>query len=631
MITQRKNGFMSAMGCRLSFSTFMRIQSIRTQPARVPRGPGVDVTGPRYLALATLLLVCTDVVGCGTEAAPHALPVPAIVLRADMTEPVRGRVMVEAELTDFAAERVEFFVGVPDGGGQTAVHVDTQSPFTWEIDTTTVPDGPYLVYAIAFDGDERLVGALSLQIRNRPNIVFVFLDDLDDMQTPFLDAMPNTLELIADRGLRFANSFAPAPACAPARAMTLSGRYPHNNGVFDLNPPDGGLTTFRNTYEGDNLATRLHDAGYRTAYLGKYFNDYVFYTPYVPPGWDEWFGMRTNMYASGDYDASHNGVTVSFGSSPEEYQTDVLTDLGVDFIESTETGDDQPFLLFVSPPGPHLPLTPAPRHADHAWVASAPDPRPNFDEADVSDKPLWMRDGLPPLGAFSLAFNELDHQNRMGCLMSLDDMIGRLVDALERHGELDQTVFFFTSDNGYNLGVHRRLGKSLPYEESVRVPLLVAGRDVAVGTEAAMVAQIDFAPTMLDLAGVPHDDLDGRSLVPLLTGDQTSWREELLFELNGTYRSGHLHTYDDIVTELAEPEPAMRTPTYRALRTEEMLYVQWYAGDVHEYELYELATDPYQLDNLLATPAGQMAWLAVTTDLQARLNAQTACSGSSCR
>jgi N-acetylglucosamine-6-sulfatase len=163
------------------------------------------------------------------------------------------------------------------------------------------------------------------------------------------------------------------------------------------------------------------------------------------------------------------------------------------------------------------------------------------------------------------------------------------------------------------------------------VPFVIAGPGVPHGTDDRFVTNTDIAPTVLQIAGGgPQTDRDGRSLVPILLDDAATWRDDFLVEYNGTPRTGHqLHTFADVQAALAQGVHGV--PTYRALRTEQYLYVEWYGGPEHEYELYDLDADPSQLTNLVGTPDGGQQHAELTANLQARLAALAACSGESCR
>ena len=431
--------------------------------------------------------------------------------------------------------------------------------------------------------------------------------------------------------MTFSNGFATDPLCCPARATLLTGRYPHNTGVFDTTPPDGGWPTFVTSgAESDTLATRLQAAGYNTAMIGKYLAFYA--NPAItPPGWNEWFAFRGGYdYLNGyDYEVAHNGVLEAFGSTAADYQTDVLRDASLEYLDATEANDDQPFLLFLAPSAPHLPLPPAPRHAAHAWVSDPLPTRPNYDEVDVSDKPTWLRDGLGPISPALEMFFTFDHRQRMGALLAVDEMVADLVTRLDTNGELADTVFVFLSDNGYNLGSHRLAAKQAPYEESSRVPFIVSGPGVSIGTSDALVTHADLAPTLLDLAGLDPSDLDGRSMVPLLDGGTPPWRSDFLLQYNGTFNQFKMFDTLADVQAIIAAGGAMQVPTYRAVRTTQYLYVEWYGGTVHEYELYDVIADPYQLDNLLVTEPGVHD--ATATTLQVRLDALSSCAAATCQ
>jgi N-acetylglucosamine-6-sulfatase len=471
------------------------------------------------------------------------------------------------------------------------------------------------------------------QVSPPPNVVLVLVDDLNQVVGPLWDALPQTRALIADRGLTFTNSFAVDPICCPARVSIMSGRYPHNTGIFTNEPPNGGFQLFTGAGESESIAVRLKAAGYTTGFAGKYLNGYESQPSHVPPGWDEWFGLTKSFYDGYTYEANHNGTIKTFGSSPADYQTDVLSGRAATFAQSTEVQDQKPFFLLLSPSAPHGPIPPAPRHVDNPFADDPLPPRANLDEADVSDKPLWLREGVDPLGATGISQLATVHQRMTGSLLAVDDMVASLAAKLAANGELDHTVLVFASDNGYNLGSHRLQEKMVPYEESVRVPLAIAGPGVRTGTETQFAAHIDLLPTMLDVAGmdVPAE-LDGRSLVPTFNGSPESWRADLLLQFNGTYGGWYpVHTLADVQARLNGSGVILYYPTFRAIRTTESLYVEWYGGTEHEYELYDLTADPHQLVNLVATLDGAQQYAALTRSLQARLDQLAACSGPTCR
>ena len=300
----------------------------------------------------------------------------------------------------------------------------------------------------------------------------------------------------------------------PRSPTYLTGDYPQNNGVYDNSAPDGGYGGFAVQAQNDTLATRLKAQGYTTALLGKYFNGYT--GSAVPPGWDEFFAMQGFIYYGVNYTANHNGVSEYHGSAESDYSTDVISRLAVDFINKTESNDSQPFLLYLTPTAPHWPLRPPARYDPNPMAGEKLPARPNRNEADVSDKPSWLRDGYPLLPQVVLDFMDWNYSWAMGSLLVVDDMVARVVQELDAKGELNNTTFVFTSDNGLSLGTHRLGQKMAPYDESVRVPLVMSGPGIPVGSDSHLVINNDFAPTLLQLAGAgEQSDMDGRSLVPL--------------------------------------------------------------------------------------------------------------------
>jgi N-acetylglucosamine-6-sulfatase len=473
--------------------------------------------------------------------------------------------------------------------------------------------------------------SLTVSRATRPNIVFVLVDDLDATGGPYWRAMPKTRAIIADRGLRFTRAFAPDPLCCPARATILSGMYPHNTGVWI--EAEDGYPRFVAGVEDRTVAVRLKEAGYTTAFAGKYVNGYEQNLDAVPPGWDEWFGLGGGFLDGYGYKVNHNGTIESYGSATNDYQTDVLSREALSFLKSTEAKDQEPFFLFLSPSAPHWPMKPAQRHVENSFSDDPLRTRPNFNEADVSDKPYWLREGVPRLGDAAIANETERYRRAMGTLFAVDDMVSKVAASLKANGEFENTVFVFTSDNGYNRGAHRLRNKMAPYEESIRVPLAVAGPGIRTGREDRLVTQTDFTPTLLDMAGVTiPDDVDGRSLGQLLRDSRSPWRSDFLVEFHGYYNVfAPLQTRADVQNLIAHSGLVDLIPTYRALRSEEWLYVEWYAGEQHDYELYEMHADPYQLSNLLASPEGQAEHATTTADLHDRIERLATCRGVSCR
>jgi arylsulfatase A-like enzyme len=363
----------------------------------------------------------------------------------------------------------------------------------------------------------------------RRNIILIVTDDQDFRS---LQQMPKTRELIEREGATFKNFVVSTPGCCPSRASILRGQYTRNHGVRFSDGPDGGHETFRALgHERSTLATWLQDQGYRTAMVGKYLNGYgEDGESRVPPGWEEWYAATSLKYF--DYEMVENGRIVRYGSKRKDYVTDVLSAKARAFVEESAQAE-QPFFLYLAPRAPHGPATPAPRHQDRFNNAKAPRTSA-FNESDVGDKPTYVRES-PRLNRNAIRQLDALYRNRLRTLLAVDDMVAGLFQTLEETNTLANTYVFFTSDNGYLLGEHRRAEKGMPYEEAIRVPLLVRGPGVVTRQIADLAANIDLAPTIAELTGaVAPDFVDGRSLVPLLEGRAPpSWRQVALVEAFG--------------------------------------------------------------------------------------------------
>jgi len=464
-----------------------------------------------------------------------------------------------------------------------------------------------LAVVLGGSGENTLSGRAGAE---RPNIVFILTDDLDAASIAF---MPKLKALLIDQGVSFSNFFASFSLCCPSRATILRGQYAHNTQILGNGPPSGGFEKFHSLgEENSTVATWLQAAGYRTMYVGKYLNGYpegVALT-YVPPGWDEWYSaVKGKPYGEYDYTLNENGKLVTYGNKPEDYGTDVYARKSVDFIRRTAK-EGKPFFIHLSVYAPHSPATPAPRHENLFLDAQAPR-TPNFNEEDVSDKPSYIRN-RPPLTSKEIAQIDEEHRKRLQSLQAVDDAIEALIDTLKAVGQLDKTYIFFTSDNGFQLGNHRLMGKIAPYEESIRVPLIVRGPGVPAGrTIEHLAGNVDLAPTWAELAGAKAPDfVDGRSLVPLLGGNPPStesWRQAFLLE-NGN---------------LERRSQGLAIPPYRAIRTKEYLYVEYNTG---ERELYDLNEDPYQLKSLHASADPNLL-----QQLSSQLAELRSCVAASCR
>ena len=433
--------------------------------------------------------------------------------------------------------------------------------------------------------------------RVRPNLVVIVADDLD---VPTTAEMPLLPDLLASRGLSFTRAYASQPVCAPSRASIFTGQYTHNHGVAGNHFPEGGFPVFRR-HEQATVAIWLKNAGYRTSLIGKYMNDYPEGAgdAYVPPGWDDWFGHMSALEDGRyfNYWVNDNGNVDRFGATQADYSADVEAARAVRFIRDAVTRPE-PFFLYLGPEAPHEPAHYAERFGAEFRYSLAPRP-PSFNEGDVNDKPSWVRQTELLTDE---AIDRTDHfqRFRLRSLRAVEDMIAGVLQALDETGTLDRTYVFFVSDNGLLMGQHRVVGrKGNPYEETIRVPLMVRGPGVSVGTVDAFVLNVDLAPTLLQLAGasVP-DTVDGKSLVPFFSGaPPSSWRKEVLIE---NYGAG---------------------PSY-ALRTADWLYNH---QDTEELELYDMQQDPFQIQSL-----HRKVEPSFLEPFEQRIKTLLACRGPSC-
>ncbi len=479
-----------------------------------------------------------------------------------------------------------------------------------------------------------------VQESSRPNLIVVMVDDVDELTLAAAEErgwMPHLAALRA-RGTSFSRSFTSLSLCCPSRATFLTGLYPHNTKVFDNKAPDGGVDGFDDS---STIATWLEAAGYRTGYIGKYLNGYgrertshpASQPTYVPPGWSDWQGLvDPSTYRMYDFTINDDGVLVEHGGpageaggSDTNYQTDVLADRAVRFIEEGR-GRVTPFLLLVNPMAAHLEGTdddvdngaprPAPRHE---WVlrsdVALPD-LPNLGEEldDIASKPDVVR-AQRPLGAGGRARMDEQLRHRVGSLLAVDDLVGRVVEAARAAGVLDDTVLVFTSDNGWLYGQHRLFQKRYPYEESIRIPLVIADyrRAAAARSSDALVVNTDLAPTLAELAGVtPALAVDGRSLVPLLgAGGEAprGWRRRFLVRGPAPSRVQFVGVRTSSGDAVADSLYVRYEDRCRTICT----------------ELYRLADDPYQLRNRALVPSAALAELTAWTD------ALDGCGGGSCQ
>lgn len=425
--------------------------------------------------------------------------------------------------------------------------------------------------------------------QHRPNIVFILVDDLrwDELGIaghPYVKT-PN-IDRIGREGAFFRNAFVTTPLCSPSRASFLTGQYANTHGItdnVDRSPASHRLVTF---------PLLLHQAGYETAFIGKWHmgNDDT-----ARPGFDRWVSFKgQGTYNDPEFNIDSRSVRES------GYITDILSGHAVEFIKRKR---EKPFVVYLAHKAVHpeimqhddgsVDLTlaeqfiPAKRH--RALFPNVKIPRPSSFGRKPDGKPALQRKigDLPLLGP-STATSDKSILDRQRSLMAVEEGVGNILKALNETEQLDNTVIVFTSDNGYFYGEHGlSVERRLAYEESIRMPLLIRyPKVIRSGSQRNDLAlNIDIAPTVLELAGanVPRA-MQGRSLVPLLKGAKTAWRGSFLIEY-----------YSDKVF------PRVLKMGYKAVRTGRWKYIHYLELEGMD-ELYDLKDDPYEIKNVINDP-----------------------------
>ncbi|MFG3252510.1 sulfatase [Streptomyces sp. NPDC048172] len=526
------------------------------------------------------------------------------------------------------------------------------------------------------DGDGAGTGG-----KRKPNVVMIMTDDqwLESVRV-----MDRTREIFGDEGVTFENYYPSMPICCPSRSTFLTGQFAHNNGVRHNSTPLGGYAKLKTE---ETLPVWMRRAGYATSHIGKYPNGYGKKDPEeVPPGWDEWRGsVDPTTYRMWGYRLNENGKLKTYGNprdeDPDLYQTDVYRDKAADFIKR-KSAQDKPFFLDVAFLAPHGELLgkkggkkkgpgkgPRGGEADRPQVGPAPRPAPRhkgkfadeplprmpaYGEEDMSDKPAFLRD-YPKLGDDAETRREItaSYRGRLESLLAVDEAVGKLVSTLREAGQLDNTYLVFAADNGFFFGQHNvPTGKFLPHEASGHVPMMIRGPGIEGGTPSrAMSSNVDLAATITDIGGAkPGLTLDGRSLLPYARDPRRTTDRPVLHEGAEGARptpipekggpakgadawSGRRAAAGDLDQDgEASPRRTRKrkpkhgepyTAAYESLRTERYLYVRYTRGG---RELYDLKTDPYELDSKHDDPA----YADVRKGLEKALGTLQGCKGDAC-
>lgn len=455
--------------------------------------------------------------------------------------------------------------------------------------------------------------------RRRPNILYVMTDDqtVNEMSCygNTILKTPN-MDRLANEGFRFENCFVTNSLCAPSRATVLSGAYSHIHGIRGNSEKRDAIERMDPTLP--TYPQLLQQAGYRTAMIGKW------HLPHDPVGFDYW-NILPGQGVYFDPDFIENGERKKIPG----YATDITTDIALDFLRKT---GDQPFCLVYQHKAPHRPFTPAPRHAKMFDDVELPYPE-TFDDdfttrkvareaedmrLDISLAPDYkdLPPNLSPAERKRWIYQRFV-KDRYRSIYGVDENLGRVLEYLDQNKLADDTLIIYTSDNGFFLGEYGWYDKRFMYEPSLRIPLVI--RYPRLGKPGRVIPQmavnIDFAPTMLDFAGVEiPSTMQGRSLRPVLEGNvPADWRKSVYYAYYDN--SWALHG----LGKEAQADPSFeyltphRVGPHRGVRTDRYTLIHYYGDDY--WELFDLQNDPHQLRNVYSDPG----YVAVVPELKQEL------------
>ncbi|HCC57784.1 MAG TPA: acetylglucosamine-6-sulfatase [Solibacterales bacterium] len=426
-----------------------------------------------------------------------------------------------------------------------------------------------------------LAGATLAGTPRPRNVIFILTDDQRYDAFGFMHPQPwlrtPNMDSLARDGAHLKNAFVTTALCSPSRASILTGVYAHRHQIVDNNTRIPPGTRF--------FPELLQKAGYKTAFMGKWHMGNSGDQP--QPGFDKWVSFR----GQGSYLPNPAGLNVDGKHVAQKgYITDELTDYALDWLNQIPR--EQPYFLYLSHKAVHADFIPAQRHKGVYAKETFHPPKTMAESGEYAQhRPMWVRNQRNSWHGVDFPYhsdlNIGEYYKRYAeTLLAVDDSVGRVLDALRKRGDLDSTLILYMGDNGFAFGEHGLIDKRTAYEESMRVPMLARCPELFPGGKVieSMVAGLDIMPTVLDAAraAIPND-LDGRSMLPLLTGKtDPQWRQELLYEY---------------YWERNFPQ----TPTMHALRTDRYKYIHYY-GIWDLDELYDLQEDPLETNNLISNP-----------------------------
>ena len=488
--------------------------------------------------------------------------------------------------------------------------------------------------ALLFALCSAFVSASAFATNDRPNILFLFSDDHACRAISAYDKSlirtPN-IDRIANEGVRFDRCYVTNSICGPSRACILTGQYSHKNGYYKNDQEfNSDLVTFPKL---------LQSSGYQTSLIGKWHLG----RKSMPVGFDHWMILDHQGYYYQPKTIDPSGKKQRFG-----YVTDVITDDALNWLEHSRV-DNKPFLLMVQFKAPHRPWDPGPNYLNEFADKEFPEPTTLFDDfatrsAAARDAQMRIKDDLSidgpdlkawdhdrPNGARDWFYNKLSVeqqrnwlaayerknqkayqatltgkslvkwkyqrllQDYLACVSGMDAGIGRILDYLEAAELSENTIVVYSSDQGFFLGEHGWFDKRFMYEPSLRTPLVIRWPKVSKAKSVVeqIVSNVDFAPTFLDVAGIdPPDEMQGASLVPFLRAKvPQAWRRSFYYHYYEGVAGGHgVAAHEGVTTG-----------------TEKLIH--FYTSD--EWELYDLNSDPHEVQNRFGDPA--------FSDLRARL------------